>query len=808
VVRQDRSLGFAPRLAAAVFVTVLVASALPGGASPGAVPLSRLAATAAPSEASSPTPSARTTAPHPPGLGFGSASPRGLVRPAQDGDLYYTQEGMTIGDINNSAATGVARLSEYVKLVTSPYSTGYELNGLSSSGDWWQIVVADNWPGCNTGFQEVTEVWNDADGSGPVNCDSNLTFSAGDMVEFTLSFASGGDGCLGVRDITAKTSELDCAAQPDTGGNAWEFLGGTSNTNGYYTGPMTETINESTPGCPDYKGMPRLDYTYANGTYITSYTPWSDEFDLSTGGSCYVSSDGGQSVGPADPQSFYVNTAAGTTYGPHWEDGQNYSLIDPLDGFRFETDPKPMTAITLNETPANPRPGMLVNFSVTVTGGVAPYRVLWALDGVLQGFTTLNWTWTAGLAGTYHVVAYAVDQQSDAFGPSPTATVLVPGPLYVSPVNATPPSGDDVGRPVTFAVTVSGGYGFWSIVWSGLPTGCTPVNASSVTCSPTEPGSTNVSVTARDANDSVVHSGPFPYHVFPGLAAEVAPNASTIDVGQSVAFIANVSGGTGGYVYAWSVPGVCSGRGASVACTPLAAGDLFAFLTVTDGGGSSVSPPGAFVVVNPTLQASMGDVGLLADAGTPFHVNATVTGGTAPFSYTWTGLPTGCNSTGPVANCSVSAVGDLAVSVVVRDSVGETSGSNALAVTVARAPSVAVALASPNVTFGNAATFTATTVGGTGLYFYIWSGLPAGCGTTNAATITCTPTEVGNFTVTVAATDQIGTTVHGSATLAVATGPPAARGASGLPFELIALGVAAAVVVAIAVGALWARRRR
>ncbi|HEV8050366.1 MAG TPA: hypothetical protein VGP88_07210, partial [Thermoplasmata archaeon] len=726
---------------------------------------------------------------HPPSLGIGHTPGRTLA-PLGFGDLYYTQEGMTIGQINGSSATGMKRISEYVKLVTSPYSTGYELNGLSASGDWWQIVIADNWPGCNAGFEEITEVWDNVQGSGPVNCNANLTFSSGDQVEFTLYFASGGDGCLKVEDISTVSTNLDCQTQPDSGGKTWQFLTSISDTNGYYTGPMTETINQTTSACPDYTVMPRLSYLYPNGTFVTAFTPWSDEFDLSAGTPCYASSLGEQGIGPGDPESYYVDTAAGTGLGPHWVDGQNYSMVNPAYGFRFQTDPVPMTYVGLNASTLTPTAGSTDNFTANVSGGVAPFSVLWSLNSVLQpGPVGLTWSWVAGLAGTYRVFAYVEDKDSGVGGPSAALTITVPGPLQVTAVSASPATGDDVGLPVTFNVTISGGFGYWAVTWSGLPTGCPSANASSIRCTPTQAGTTNVSVVVRDANGSLANSGPFRYQVFLGLSATVVANDSTIDVGESVTFVAVATGGSGGNLFSWSLPPGCTGRGASVACSPASSGELLAFVTVTDSAGSTVTPIASAVTVNPALVATWSRGSVLADAGAPVSVAVVVTGGTAPLSFTWPGLPSGCTSSGAVANCTIAAAGRVVLSTIVWDGAGESSDAGDVTVSVAAAPSVALATGGPNLTLGAPETFTATAAGGNAPFYYVWSGLPSGCGSADAAVLTCTPANAGTYTVTVAATDQVGVTVRGTATLTV-TAPPGPSGGGGISSEDLAIGLA------------------
>jgi hypothetical protein len=750
----------------------------------------------------------------PPGLRVGAAPFRAVSRPAQS-DLFYLQSGSTISSINDSSATGTPRISEYIPLVNSPYSTAYELNGLTNTGDWWQIVVADNWPGCNTGFEEATEIWDNAQNSGPITCDSTVTLSAGDLVELTLYFGSGGNGCLGLKDVTTAVSHTLCDAQPNTGGTKWEFLSTAADSNGYYTGTMTEVVNSTATSCPDYKLMPTVEYEFSNGTYVTEYVPWSDEFDLfqsnGTRVLCYASSNGTATIGPGDPTSQYVDSAAGTSYGPRWADGENYSIVDPSYGFRYETDPTRLTAVSLSGGPSTPTAGTIVNFTTSVSGGVSPYSVIWRLNGVISGTANLTWSWRAGLAGPYKFDVFVVDAHGDAIGPSNVVNITVPGPLAIGGIVTTPTAGTDQGLAVSITADVSGGFGYWVFNWTGLPTGCPAENTSTISCFPNVTGSSNISVTVRDENGSMVAAGPHPFQVFASLAVHVTANASVLDVGQSVSFIAVISGGSGGETYIWSSFSGCVGRGAEILCTPGASGPEFVYVTVNDTVGATRLSPGIEVQVDGALAVSLEPNQVLADEGTTFSLRAAVSGGAYPLQYRWSGLPAGCSPTGPVANCSLPDSANYLVDVRVTDSAGEVVSASSIQVLGHPTPGVTVTASNATVAPESTVTFTATTTGGAPPFAYRWSGLPDGCSSPTTASVSCTPTLVGNYFVTVAATDQANQTVRDSTTVAVAgnatnippTPPGTTSGMSYLP-EILILIVA---VVAVVLAAVWARRR-
>ncbi len=116
--------------------------------------------------------------------------------------------------------------------------------------------------------------------------------------------------------------------------------------------------------------------------------------------------------------------------------------------------------------------------------------------------------------------------------------------------------------------------------------------------------------------------------------------------------------------------------------------------------------------------------------------------------------------------------------------------------------------ASPeNITLGESLTLTAVTANGTGVLTYVYVGLPPGCASANAASLTCTPTQAGTFGTQVIVSDAAGHTDTAVTTIQVNPGPTLL----GLPLAVAyALFAAIAVIVAVLVAIIlvWRRRRR
>jgi YVTN family beta-propeller protein len=117
-----------------------------------------------------------------------------------------------------------------------------------------------------------------------------------------------------------------------------------------------------------------------------------------------------------------------------------------------------------------------------------------------------------------------------------------------------------------------------------------------------------------------------------------------------------------------------------------------------------------------------------------------------------------------------------------------------------------------SVTLGASATFTTTVAGGSPGYSFVYTGLPAGCSTTNGAALSCTSTAAGNFTVQVNVTDQTGAYALARATLRVTsplTAPPGNAPSSGTStIEWSIVGVVLILVALLLILVWWRRRKR
>lgn len=323
------------------------------------------------------------------------------------------------------------------------------------------------------------------------------------------------------------------------------------------------------------------------------------------------------------------------------------------------------------------------------------------------------------------------------------------------------PSAVDVNTPVTFTTVASGGTPPYSYSYSGLPPGCASANAATLPCTPTTTVGSPFDVTVT-VTDSVPNTFSTSFDLTvnpaPSVGITVNPAGGIIDLGQGAVFTAGISGGTAPFTYTYTgLPAGCATtNAATLACVPTSTtGSPFTVLvTIHDASGDSASNT-ATLVVNPALHATFVASPSSLAVGQWTTYTLTVSGGTTPYSYSLSGSFPCWNSIsggGPIVGstvtftCGVDSNGPSTGAATVYD---QASAEVYQTATIFANPQLYV---STNLGFSdpvnNIMTIMSTPVnGGVGPYTYGYSGLPAGCVSHNAPSITCTPTVVGQFYV-------------------------------------------------------------
>ena len=371
---------------------------------------------------------------------------------------------------------------------------------------------------------------------------------------------------------------------------------------------------------------------------------------------------------------------------------------------------------------------------ISVSGGTPGYLYFWSNGDVTQDITGLA-------AGNYSITVF------DANGctASQTYTITPPAPLSVtvtSPVNGggynIACNGESSGSANT---AVSGGAAPYNYIWSN---GATTQNLINLPA-----GTYSVSVT--DANGcsgtgSVTLTEPV---ILVPLITGVTVNGGTnvtCNGGTDGSASVSATGGSLPYTYLWS-------NGATTSSVSgLGAGTIS--VTVYDLNGCSNQDAFTFtepalISITSSLSAYNGyNVG--CDGATNGSIDATVTGGTSPYTYVW--------SNGATIQ-DINSLSAGTYSVTVTDANGCTSVSSK---TLTEPTPVSPILTSPTVTGGtnlscNGSTngnINVTTSGGVSPYSYLWSN---GATTQNlssvgAGTYTVTVTDGNNCTVTASIT--------------------------------------------------------
>ncbi|MDE1835696.1 MAG: PEGA domain-containing protein [Euryarchaeota archaeon] len=433
--------------------------------------------------------------------------------------------------------------------------------------------------------------------------------------------------------------------------------------------------------------------------------------------------------------------------------------------------------------------GATFAFTTVASLGTGTYSTYtWSQSGGGLGCTLANAasiSCSPTAAGPYTVSVQVRDSNGGTSPVVTSASFTVDGAPTATVPSPSVPSAD-LSQSVTFSTTAGSGTGTFTYIWtasSGIA-GCTFANTSSISCTPVSTGSFTATVSISDTGRGSSGARTSASFTVYGDPSVLVPSSSvgSLDLGQpAFTFTTTASGGSGSYpTYTWTQSAAALGctlvNAVSISCSPTLAGSYTVSVAVTDSDlfTSAAATSSSFTVyADPTITTPTASTPSV-DVGQTLTFSTTSTLGSGGNTYAWSGLPTGCfsSSTNALA-CTPSAAGTFSsITVTVTDSNGVSVPSSALSFAVDSDPVVSVPSSSvPSWDLGQPAfSFATSATGGSGGNAFTWtqSGAGLGCTLGSASSISCTPTIVGSYTVSVDVTDSNGV-ISGSATSASLT---------------------------------------
>ena len=405
-------------------------------------------------------------------------------------------------------------------------------------------------------------------------------------------------------------------------------------------------------------------------------------------------------------------------------------------------------------------PGSLgTGYSALVTGkgGTPPYT--WTAGGLPPSLSINS---TSGaisgtlLAGGNYLVTVVLRDAAKS-----TATAQFPVVVGAPPVSIAPssnlPSGM-VGVAYTGFIFANGGTGSYTFSLGGgsLPDGLTLSSVGFVSGTPKTPGRFSFSVVVTDSAGATA-SGEFTIAILPAPLNITGGPGGPVPTGTPIAIAFGGAGGVPPYnlsVGGSLPPGTAFGGG-TLSGTPATVGAFPFSITLTDSTGAFVTKAFTLTVTSPpppptlTLSGSLND----GKVGVPYASQISASGGTAPYTFSGSGLPDGLSLSisGSISGTPVTA-GKFSISATATDSKGVT-GKGTFGITIAPADLTIVTASLPDGAVGVAYSAGLTASGGLPPYTWTVGGLPDGL-TAAGPAIGGTPATAGKFSVTVAVKDS------------------------------------------------------
>ena len=249
---------------------------------------------------------------------------------------------------------------------------------------------------------------------------------------------------------------------------------------------------------------------------------------------------------------------------------------------------------------------------------------------------TWNFQWVAPATGTGTVTFYGAFCITKS--QTRLSTMVVPEVIPFV-VNATAvPSSLLVGSTSQLDMSASGGSGIYTYSWTSIPPGYT-----STLKNPIVTPTSSIQYIGHVSDGTLSTSDTVPVTVIPNnLAVNATANPASINAGQSSQLSSNASGGSGTYSYSWtSNPAGFFSTLANPVVYPTATTQYY--VQVNDGyqqktDTTQVDVGASTLTVNAT--AIPGSICI----GSTSQLNASASGGSNNYNYSWTSIPIGFTS--------------------------------------------------------------------------------------------------------------------------------------------------------------------
>jgi len=442
--------------------------------------------------------------------------------------------------------------------------------------------------------------------------------------------------------------------------------------------------------------------------------------------------------GTSDGTAMASGTGGTTPYSYSWSNGASTLTITGLAGGTYTvtiTDASSCTDIASVTLTAPSSPNVSATSTppsgcgtsdgtatANVTGGSTPYTYNWSNGGTTSSISGLS-------AGTYTVT---ITDAGNCTSTSST-TLTDPSVPIVSATGIDPICNNDANGSAT--ASGSGGTGSLTYSWNTTPVQNT-ATATGLS------GGIVYTVTVTDGGgctntNTVTLTDP------PAIMLSTSSNNASCGFADGDASVSVTSGGNGPFVYLWD-----DGQTTSTASN-LAAGSYTVVVTDANGcsgnGSASVSNTGA-----PTASVSGSTLNCNGDNNGTTTISAT--GGSTPYIYSWNTSPvqTNATATGLSAGAYIATLTDA-------------NGCIAVVTAIVNEPDMLTIITNSTEAQGVCnGTATASTIGGTGSYTYLWDDL------LTQTTATATGLCAGLYSVLV--TDSNGCSANSSITVVDFTG--------------------------------------